>query len=149
MKQGSFNKEIFIKSDVATVHKVVSEVSEHHKVHPLIVKVERVADVPEGVVRRYFITDSLLWGPFKFKIRYRADILSITSDSVHTEAYQSPGTYVDNVTRIIPQENGVVLQESVTIKAPNPLFGYTFQQADIAHTEMLKRIKKFVEGSRN
>jgi hypothetical protein len=149
MKQGSFNKEIFIKSDIATVHKVVSEFSEHHKVHPLIVKVERATDMPEGVVRRYFITDSLLWGPFKFKIRYRADILSITSDSVHTEAYQSPGTYVDNLTKVIPHQDGVLLQETVTIKAPNPLFGYTFQQADIAHTEMLKRIKTFVENSKN
>ncbi|GJQ52135.1 MAG: hypothetical protein HKUEN02_09820 [Anaerolineaceae bacterium] len=146
MKQGTFEKEIFIKADAKTVFAIVSEFSQHHKVHPLIQKVERVADAPQGV-KRYLITDSLQWGPFKFKIKYRADIVSMTEDTVHTEAYQAPQTYISNTTTVTPQADGVRLHETVTLKAPNLLFGYAFQQAEIAHEEMLKRIKAFAEQS--
>lgn len=144
MKQGTFEKEIFIQSDVKTVLAVVSEFSQHHKVHPLIVKVEQ-APAPAGVVRRYFITDQLQWGPFKFKIKYRADILSLTENEVHTEAYQSLNTFVDNVTRVTATQGGVALKEIVTLKAPDLLFNYAFTQAQNAHEEMLKRIKTFLE----
>ncbi|MCC6501389.1 MAG: SRPBCC family protein [Anaerolineales bacterium] len=147
MKQGTFEKEIFIQSDAATIINVIADYSQHHKIHPLIVNVERVADAPAGV-RRYTITDSLRWGPFKFKIKYRADIIAVTNDTVHTEAYQAPGTYVTNVTKVTPKDDGVRLHETITLKAPNILFGYAFQQAQTAHEEMLQRIKQFVESKR-
>ncbi len=102
MKQGTFEEEIVIRTDVKTAIGLISDYSQHTKVHPLIEKVERAKDEPEGV-HRYFITDGLQWGPFRFKIKYRADILSVSEDTVHTEAYQSPGTYVTNVTKITPK----------------------------------------------
>ena len=144
MKQGTFEKEIFIVSDAKTVINVIADYSNHHKIHPLIIKVERAKEEPAGV-RRYFITDSLQWGPFKFKIKYRADIIAVTEDTVHTEAFQSPGTTVTNVTKVTSKDNGVLLHETITMQAPDLLFGYAFQQAETAHAEMLKRIKKFVE----
>jgi hypothetical protein len=146
MKQGTFEKEILIRSDTKTVINVIADYSQHHKIHPLIQKVERVADAPQGV-RRYLITDSLRWGPFKFKIKYQADIIAVTEDTVHTEAYQSPQTHVTNVTKVTPQGDGVRLHETITMKAPNLLFGYAFKQAEAAHEEMLRRIKAFVENS--
>lgn len=146
MKQGTFEKEIFIQSDVATVIHVIADYSNHHKIHPLILKVERAKEEPAGV-RRYYITDSLQWGPFKFKIKYQADIIAITEDTVHTEAYQSPGTYVTNITKVTPKDNGVRLHETITMKTPDLLFNYAFKQAETAHEEMLKRIKKFVESN--
>jgi hypothetical protein len=145
MKQGTFEKQIFIQAEAKRVMAVVSEYSQHHKVHPLIVKVKS-ADAPAGILQRYFITDQLQWGPFKFKIKYRADIFEITENSVHTEAYQSPNTFVDNVTTVMPAQNGVILRESVRLKAPDILFKYAFQQAQTAHEEMLKRVKAFVEN---
>ncbi len=144
MKQGTFEKQIFIQAEAKKVMAIVSEFSQHHKVHPLIVNVE-FAEAPAGVLQRYWITDQLKWGPFKFKIKYRADILSITMDTVHTEAYQSPRTYVDNVTTVKPAQDGVILHETITLKAPDILFGYAFQQAQTAHGEMLERIKRFAE----
>jgi len=146
MKQGTFEKEIFIQSDAATVINVIADYSQHHKIHPLIIKVERATDEPAGV-RRYFITDSLQWGPFKFKIKYQADIIAVTEDTVHTEAFQSPGTTVTNVTKVTSKDNGVLLHETITMQAPDMLFGYAFKQAETAHTEMLKRIKTFVEAN--
>jgi hypothetical protein len=144
MKQGTFEKQIFIQSDVAAVVGVVANYSQHHKIHPLIKKVEQVQEAPAGV-QRFFITDRLQWGPFKFKIKYRADIISVTQDTVHTEAYQSPGTYITNITKVTSTQNGVTLHETITLKAPDLLFGYAFQQAQTAHEEMLKRIKRFIE----
>ena len=146
MKQGTFEKEIFIQSDPATVIKVIADYSQHHKIHPLIVKVEKAGDAPEGV-KRYFITDSLQWGPFKFKIKYQADILDVTSDTVHTQAYQSPQTFVTNLTKVTRSGNGVRLHETITMKAPDLLFGYAFKQAESAHEEMLQRIKSYVESN--
>ena len=145
MKQGTFEKQIFIQSDVKTVVGVVANYNQHHKIHPLIVKVEQTQDAPAGV-QRFFITDQLQWGPFKFKIKYRADIISVTQDTVHTEAFQSPGTYVTNITKVTPAQSGVTLHETITLKAPDLLFGYAFQQAQTAHEEMLKRIKHFIEA---
>lgn len=144
MKQGSFEKEIFIRSDVKSVVDLIADYSQHHKIHPLIEKVERAGEEPAGI-RRYFITDNLQWGPFKFKIKYRADIISVTENTVHTEAFQSPGTTVTNFTKITPSQNGVILHETITMKAPNLLFGYAFHEAQTAHEEMLKRIKSFIE----
>src|ERR1051326_315977 len=145
MKQGSFEKESFIQSDAQTVINTIADYSQHHKIHPLIQKVERAKEEPANI-RRYFITDSLQWGPFKFKIKYQADIIAVTEDTVHTEAYQSPQTYVTNVTKVTPKDNGILLHETITMKAPNLLFGYAFQQAEAAHEEMLQRIKKYVEN---
>lgn len=144
MKTRSFEKEIFIQSDAATVIDAIADYSQHPKIHPLIVKVERSRDEPDGV-KRYLITDSLKWGSFKFRIKYRADVISVTEDTVHTEAYQSPGRFVTNLTKITPQGSGVLLHETITMRAPDMLFEYVFQQAKTAHAEMLKRIKGFVE----
>ena len=145
MKQGTFEKEIFIQSDAKTVINVIADYSQHHKIHPLIIKVERAKEEPAGV-RRYFITDNLQWGPFKFKTKYRADIISVTEDTIHTEAHPSLKTAVTNITRIIGKEDGVVLHETITITTPNIFFNYVFHQAQTAHEEMLKRIKTYVES---
>ena len=144
MKTRTFEKEIFIQSDAATVINVIADYTQHPKIHPLIIKVERAKDEPPGT-KRYFITDSRKWGPFKFKIKYRADIISVTEDTVHTEAYQPPGTFVTNLTKITPQGDGVLLHETITMRAPDMLYEYAFQQAKSAHAEMLERIKAFVE----
>ena len=145
MKTRTFEKEIFIQSNAATVINVIADYTQHPKIHPLIIKVERAKDKPPGT-KRYYIMDSRKWGPFKFKSKYRADIISVTEDTVHTEAYQPPGTFVTNLTKITPQGSGVLLHETITMRAPDMLFEYAFQQAKAAHTEMLDRIKMFVES---
>jgi hypothetical protein len=145
MKQGTFEKEIFVAADAKTVLDIFVDFGAHHELHPLIVHVERAKDEPPGV-RRYFITDKLEWGPFKFKIKYRADILSITDESVHTEAYSSPRTKVTSIVRVSNAEGGVILHEHVELEAPDWLFAYAFRQADAAHTEMLERMRVLAES---
>jgi hypothetical protein len=147
MKQGIFEKEIYIEADASTVIRLIADYSQHYKIHPLIEKVERAKDEPAGV-KRYFITDHLQWGPFKFRIKYRADVIAVTENIVHTEAYQSPRTFVTNLTKVTPEGNGVRLHETITMRAPRLLFGYAFKQAQSAHEEMLKRTKAFVENEK-
>ena len=144
MKTRTFEKEIFIESDAATIMDVIVDYSQHPKIHPLINKVERARDEPAGV-QRYFITNSLKWGPFKFKTRDRVDITSVTEDTVQIETYQSPGTFVTNLTKITSQDGGALLHTTITMRAPDMFFEYAFQQAGAAHAEMLERIKRFVE----
>jgi ribosome-associated toxin RatA of RatAB toxin-antitoxin module len=145
MRQGKFEKEIFIQSDPNTIIHLIADYTQYHKFHPLIENVERASEEPANV-RRYFITDRLEWGPFTFHIKYRADILAITQNTIHTEAYQYPETYVINMTKVTSQGDGSLLHETITIKAPDLLFSYAFKQAERARDEMLKRIKIFIEN---
>jgi hypothetical protein len=147
IKTRTFEKEIFIQSDAATVINIIADYTQHPKIHPLIIKVERAKDEPVGT-KRYFITDSRKWGPFEFKSKYRTDIISVTEDSVYTETYRPPGTFVTNLTKITPQGSGVLLHEIITMRVPDMLFEYAFQKAKAAHAKMLKRIKAFVELDR-
>jgi hypothetical protein len=144
MKTKTFKKEIFIQSDTATVIGVIADYSQYPKIHPLIIKAERAKEEPTGV-KRYFITGSLKWGPFKFKTRYRADIISVADDTVYTNVYRPPGTFVTNLTRITPQGSGILLYETITMRAPDMLFEYAFQKSKATHAEMLERIKGFIE----
>lgn len=145
MKQGIFEESIYIHTSPERVLALIADYSQHHLIHPLIIKVEP-GEAPPQVLKRYFITDQLQWGPFRLKIVYRADILEIGPDRVHTLAYQSPGTTVDNLTRIVPEGDGARLTETITLRAPNLLFGYAFEQARAAHRVMLRRIKVFLES---
>lgn len=145
MKQGSFELEIDIARAPSDVLELLSNFKRHTEVHPLIVAVKET-DAPPGTIRRYQITDQLPLGPFRFKIVYRADILRLTDAEIYTEAYQSPQTTVRVLTRVLPTATGTLLKERLTLEAPNLLFGYAFKQAYTAHTEMLKRIKQFMEN---
>ncbi|MBV6397048.1 MAG: hypothetical protein HFACDABA_02652 [Anaerolineales bacterium] len=146
MKQGTFESRIFIRSTVEKTLSLARAYERHHNFHPLIVKVDVEPNPPVGVLKRYFITDQLQWGPFRFKIKYRADILSVSKNDFRTEAYQSPGTTVLNHTTVTPTDDGVTLGETITLRAPSLLFGYAFQQAKQAHAEMLKRLKDWLEA---
>jgi hypothetical protein len=144
MKTRTFEKEIFIQSDAATVINIIADYTQYPKIHPLIIKVEGAKDEPTGA-ERYFITDSRKWGPFKFKSRYRADIISVTADGVHTEIYRPPGICVTSLTKVTPQGSGVLLHETITMRAPDMLFKYALQKSKAAQAEVLERIKAFVE----
>jgi hypothetical protein len=145
MKQGSFSYEVYIAAPPAQVAAFLADLRNQSKFHPLIVKIEE-APAPEGVLRRYFITDRLQFGPFHFKIVYRADVLRATEREVLTEAYQSPQTYVTNLSTCLPEGTGTRFTETITLKALDLLFGYAFGQAKTAHAELVQQIKRGLEA---
>lgn len=141
MKQDSFTYEITARCETQKAVRLLSEFSQHNELHPLIVQVEQ-AEAPQGALRRYFITDQLKWGPFAFKIRYRADILRVSESEILTEAFQSPNTTVTNHTTLTRQGDELHIRVKITMQAPDLLFGYAFSQARTAHLEMARRIEK-------
>jgi hypothetical protein len=141
MKQDSFSYEITARCERERAIRLLSEFSQHSELHPLIVKVEQ-AEPPQGVLRRYFITDRLKWGLFSFNIRYRADILRVSDDEILTEAFQSPKTTVTNHTTLTQQGETLHIRVNFTMQAPDLLFDYAFRQARAAHLEMAGRIEK-------
>jgi hypothetical protein len=144
MKQGNFTCEIFIKAPREKVIALATSFEYHNTLHPLIVKVEEIPAEPP-VLRRFWITDQLAVGPFRFKIKYRADILKLTPDEAHTEAWQSPGVHIISHMFFIEKNDGTLLREDYTVEAPNLLFGYSLKQAKTAHKELLQRLKKIAE----
>ncbi len=145
MKQGTFSYDVFIAAPPEVVIPFLADLRNQSKFHPLIVNIEE-APAPEGVLRRYLITDQLPLGPFRFKIVYRADVLRVTEREVLTEAYQSPQTYVTNQTTCVPEGTGTRFTETVTLKSPDLLFGYAFSQAKSAHAELVQKIKRGIEA---
>jgi hypothetical protein len=144
MKQGNFSCEILIKAPREKVIELATSFERHDTLHPLIVKVEELpAESP--VLRRFWITDQLAMGPFRFKIKYRADILKLSQDEAHTEAWQSPGVHIISHMYFIEENGGTQLREDYSVEAPNLLFGYTFKQAKAAHEELLKQLKRVAE----
>jgi len=144
MTEGRFEIDIHIDREPKDVLALISNYNLHTAIHPLILSVEQI-DTPPGAIGRYLITDQLQLGPLRFKIVYRADILRVTSREVYTEAYQSPGTHISNLTQVNPEPGGSRLKETITLRAPGLLFGYAFSQAQNAHKEMLERIKRYLE----
>jgi len=145
MKRGNFNCEIFIKAPREKVVELATSYEHLDTLHPLIVKVEEIPAEPP-VLRRFRITDQLATGPFRFKIKYLADVLKLTPDEAHTEAWQSPGVHIISHMSFTEENGGTLLREEYTVEAPNLLFGYTFKQAKAAHEELLVMIKQVAEA---
>jgi hypothetical protein len=145
MKRGDFTCEIFINAPRDKVIELATSFEHHDTLHPLIVKVEELTPEPP-LLRRFLITDQLAMVPFRFKIKYRADVLKLTLDEAHTEAWQSLGVHVISLMTFTEKNGGTFLREEYTVEAPNLLFGYTFNQAKTAHEALLQRIKLTAEG---
>jgi len=84
-------------------------------------------------------------GPVRFKIKHRADILKLTLDVAHTEAWQSPGVHIISYMFFVEDKGGTHLRDEYTVEAPNVLFSYTFRQARVAHEELLQQLKQAAE----
>ena len=61
MKQGTFEHEIYIEAKPKDIVSFLVEHTNHPRFHPLIIDVKEVA-APQGVLRRFMITDQLIWG---------------------------------------------------------------------------------------
>ncbi|MGA7193445.1 MAG: hypothetical protein WBW94_07405 [Anaerolineales bacterium] len=147
MKQGTFEHEIYIEAKPQDIVSFLVEHTNHPRFHPLIIDVKEVA-APQGVLRRFMITDQLIWGPLHFKINYRADVLKATDNEMLTEAFQSPETYVTNHSTFTVQGTGTLMHETITLKSPDLLFNYAFNQAKSSHGELVEGLKKVIESNK-
>ncbi|HEY9153239.1 MAG TPA: SRPBCC family protein [Anaerolineales bacterium] len=148
MKQGTFEHEIYIEAKPKEIVTFLVEHTNHPRFHPLIVAVKEVP-APPGILRRFIITDQLVWGPFHLRINYRADVIKATDNEMLTEAYQSPNTYVTNHSTFIAQGTGTWMHETITLKAPDLLFNYAFGQAKSSHGALVEGLKKVFESNKS
>jgi hypothetical protein len=139
-RQGSFRYEVRADAGVDEAVALLSDFSRHTELHPLIVRVVQ-ASAPDGVLRRYEITDRLAVGPLRFPVTYTADVLVAGPDRVVTVARQQPGTTVRNDTRLSSVDGGLCADVEITLTAPAPLFGFAFRQARAAHAVLADRLR--------
>jgi hypothetical protein len=147
MRQGTFEYEIFIEAEPERIIDFLVDHTNHPRFHPLIVAVKEVTPPPPGILRRFMITDQLIWGPLHFKTTYRADVLKVTHTEMLTEAYQSPGTYVSNHSTFTAEGKGTRLHETITLKASDLLFNYAFGQARSSHGDLVRQLKQVIEAA--
>jgi len=73
-------------------------------------------------------------------------VIRVSENEMLTEAYQSPGTYVTNLSTFTADGTGTRMHEHVTLKAPDLLFNYAFEQARSSHAGLVEHIKQVVEA---
>jgi hypothetical protein len=140
-REGTFRYQVRVPGgNAAETVALLSDFSRHTELHPLIVRVEQ-ATAPDGVQRRYRITDRLAFGPVTFPITYVADVLTADADRVVTVARQSPATTVRNDTRLSTADGVLVADVAITLRAPTLLFGYAFRQAQTAHAALAEKLR--------
>ena len=144
MTQRNFEHEVFIRSDARTVLHSVTDMNQSLLIHPLIVKVEEVPP-SDGALKRYIITDSLKWGPFKFKLKYRVDVIEIAENHARLIAIPSSWMKIESLMQVTPCEGGVILKESYVMHAPSLVFDYSFKQAQDSHRISFQNLKAFLE----
>ena len=147
LRRETFDYTVRARTTVDAARAFLSDLTRQGELHPLIVRVEPRPPRP-GAVAGYAITDRLRWGPVRFRVTYRADVLRITADEVVTEARQWPRTTVRNHTRLHVEPSGDLVRVDVriTLTAPKPLFAYAFRQAREAHLALADRLRPALEA---
>ncbi|HEX6968641.1 MAG TPA: SRPBCC family protein [Micromonosporaceae bacterium] len=147
LRQDAFRYTVRARTTPATASAFLSDLTRQAELHPLIVRIERRAPRP-GALAGYVITDRLAWGPVRFPVTYRADVLRANEDEVVTEARRWPRTTVRNHTRLYrePSDDEVRIDVEITLVAPGPLFGYAFRQARSAHLALADRLGPAIEN---
>ena len=123
---------------------LMSDVDRLGEIHPLVTKVLEV-DAAPGALRSYSVTDKLQWGPFRFPITYRADVISVSDLEVVTAATQKPRTTLWIASQFQVEGDRVHVTVNVTMRAPSLLFPYAYRTGKAAHLELAKRIQAVLE----
>jgi len=79
------------------------------------------------------------------KAIYEADIWRTDDGNLKSIARQSPGVVLHNTTTATPQQDGTLLREVVSVKAPALLQRFVFRQAEESHQKMFERVKAYLE----
>lgn len=145
MRHGSFQYDIAARCLPGEAVALMADVPRLAAIHPLAVEA-RELQAPPGALRSTAITSRLALGPLRFRITYRADVLSVTDDEVVTVARQRPATILRNHTRVRQDGDGVVhIRVEITYESPYLLFPYGFRQAQYAHRGLALGIRRVLE----
>ena len=151
MKEAKFEQQLFIEAPVETCFRFLSDIDKQTQLHPLIVAVRELdrGRSPHG--ERYLVwevTDRLSLLGLAFKVKYQTKMTLSDAPSIAHEARQAMRIVVFARTTFQPQGTGTLVQETVTVRAPGLLFGFTARQAQLAHKKMLVNLKALLEGGK-
>lgn len=148
MAQAFFEQDIFIAVSPTIVRKFLETLNEHTKIHPLIIRIQQMesTNAADGLkVDHYRVRDRMKQGPFTLQFTYRVDMSIHTNGEIISDAYQSPGIHLHNVTSCEEENDGTLLRERVEITAPYLLIKTVQQQGLQSHKEMFVRLKQLLE----
>ena len=144
MREGTWEYSVSARCALADAVSLMSDVDRLGEIHPLVTKVVEVDAVP-GALRSYAVTDKLQWGPFRFPITYRADVISVSDLEVVTAAAQRPRTSLWITSQFQVDGDTVHVAVHVRMRAPSLLFPYAYRTGKAAHLELADRITAFLE----
>jgi hypothetical protein len=148
MAHASFEQSIFIAVPPSVVHRFLSTLHEHPKIHPLIIRIDQAEPTPgpDGrPIDHYRVRDRMKLGPMMIQFTYRVDMSVTNANEIVSDAYQSPRIHLHNVTTCQAEGNGTRLHEHVDITAPALLMKTVHQQGSQSHQEMFANLKRLLE----
>jgi len=149
MTQASFEQDVFIEVPPETVRAFLAALTNHSKIHPLIIAIEVLgtSSSPEGIeVGHYKIRDRMRLGPFTMTFTYRTNQWLDVQGNWVSEAYQFPRIMLRNTTHFLPEGSGTRLKEEIRIDTPRLLARFVYRQAFDSHRQMLHNLKKQLEA---
>jgi hypothetical protein len=144
VREGTWDYTVSARCALADAVSLMSDVDRLGEIHPLITKVVPVDPAP-GALRSYAVTDKLQWGPIRFPITYRADIISVSDLEVVTAATQKPSTTLRVTSQFQVEGDRVHVTVNVRMRAPSLLFPYAYRTGKAAHLELAERIREVLE----
>lgn len=148
MAHALFEQDIFIAASPTIVRDLLAKLNNLAEMHPFIVKTQLVKTetAPDGTkVEYYRIRDRMKLGPFTVQFTYRANTSINVAGEFVSDAYQSPGIHLHNITTCYPEGDGARVKEHIEITAPRLLMNITYNGAQTSHKEMLENLKKTAE----
>jgi hypothetical protein len=137
----SFVTEVVVRAAPAAVLAVLDDVPAFIRLNPLVVAVEPAP----GDAAAYLVTDRLRVLGFPFDLRYKVRSVRFP-EGLDSEVWASPATHLHNELRVLAENGGARVRETVRMRTPRLLARYAAATAKSAHRDLLDRLAKRVSG---
>lgn len=148
MRHTAFEVSVVVPAEPDEVRDFLADLRRCARIHPLIVRVDRLGERMPGV-HRYRIRDRMRLGPMTIAFSYLVETTRTAEGDIVSDAYQFPRIHLHNVTSFTPVEGGTLVHEQVTITAPRFLVNTVRREGSRAHRVMLDNLAAVLAGDRS
>ncbi|NEW38921.1 SRPBCC family protein [Nocardia cyriacigeorgica] len=139
MQRTGFEVSVVVPAPPDRVRDFLADLRESIRIHPLIVRVDRLNQRMPGI-DRYRIRDRMRMGPMTIAFSYLVETTRTPEGDIVSDAYQFPRIHLHNVTSCTPVDGGTLVHEQVTITAPRLLVATVRREGARAHRTMLDNL---------
>jgi hypothetical protein len=139
MQRTGFEVSVVVPAPPDRVRDFLADLRESIRIHPLIVRVDRLGERMPGI-GRYRIRDRMRMGPMTIAFSYLVETTRTPEGDIVSDAYQFPRIHLHNVTSCTPVDDGTLVHERVTITAPRLLVATVRREGARAHRTMLDNL---------